>query len=524
MERRMSGCIGGTSASLKSAPSGVALCNRAAISGRRRRTRQVWRPGMEKCAVCGGKRGNRQCPGVGGMVCSVCCGTKRLKTIRCPDSCGILLALADDKPPAGGPGEAGKGGFGIGKRGKGKDNALMRLDAWKAAEWDYSALMAPDMLKGVVERPAASDRIKALRGILAGCPEFYPARVDLGLRLLCTGREKGDEEEGRRILREGVRGLLEFGEKNEITGTMEACCGDLEKRFLYEDSMTLYRAMLDAGIEPAEAHDGLGYCLSYVGTLEDAASEIQLVVEAEPGKAVFLSNLAHTHIQRGDLDATEVLLKKALRLDSKEPHTLGNMKCLEAMRRRGGPKDWKAFLLDGPDMREMERLEEDEDYIGVARLAGEHNGNLLLAFRKELAGRKDITPAGKYDLMFSIDRFTNLAARILDEEPFLLSDMITVHAGFQHVLDRFVVETSDVDRQILDEMFNSVREFYGFLAREEVVSEEAYAGLVREMKDTRHGIEDRMDRYSAVRRAPGVTAIKKARARDKIYGAWADWP
>ena len=74
------------------------------------------------------------------------------------------------------------------------------------------------------------------------------------------------------------------------------------------------------------------------------------------------------------------------------------------------------------------------------------------------------------------------------------------------------------------EMFASVKEFYCFLAREEVVSKEGCAGLIREMKNTRPGIEDRMDRYNAVRKAPGVTAEKNARARDKIYGAWADWP
>jgi tetratricopeptide (TPR) repeat protein len=457
------------------------------------------------------------------MVCSICCGTRRQKDIKCPEKCGILRALTN-KMPAGQPDDARDGWSGIKERGNGRANALMRLDAWKAAEWDYSAMMAPDLIKGAGKRLAASDRIKALRGICARCPEFYPARVDLGLRLLCTGREKGDEEEGRRLLGEGARSLLEFGDDEEISGTLEACCGNLEKRFLYEDSMMLYRAMLEAGFDLAEAHDGLGYCLSYTGTLDDAAKEIRMAVEAEPGKAVYLSNLAHTEIQRGDLNAAEALLKKALRMDSEEPHALGNMKCLEAMRRRGGPKDWKAFLLDGPDMREMERLEEDEDCIGMARLAGEHNGNLLLAFRKELAGRKDITPAGKYDLMFSMGQFTNLAGRILDEEPFLLSDMITVHVGFQHVLDRFVMETSDVDRQILEEMFASVKEFYGFLAREEVVSKEGYGGLIREMKNTRPGIEDRMDRYNAVRKAPGVTAEKKARARDKIYGAWADWP
>jgi len=478
---------------------------------------------MDKCAVCGGKRGNRQCPGMGGKVCSVCCGTRRLKDIKCPDGCAILLALANNGP-AREPKNARKGGLGIRHREKARDHVLKRSNAWKAADLEYSAMIAEDLVPGLAGRPAASERISALRSILDRCPEYYPARVDLGLRFLCTGREKGDEDEGRRLLGEGVRSLLEFGDDEEIAGTMEACCGNLEKRFLYEDSMMLYRAMLEAGFDLAEAHDGLGYCLSYVGTLEDAAKEIGMAVEAEPGKAVYLSNLAYTKILRGDLDAAEALLKKALRMDSKEPHALGNMKCLEALRRRGGPKDWKSFLLERPDVRVMDKLEEDGDYAGMERLAGEHNGNLLLAFRKELAGRKDIAPARKYDLMFSMEHFTKLAGRLSDEGPFLLSDMITVHVGFQHVLDRFVMETSDVDRQILEEMFASVREFYGFLAREEVVSEEGSAGLIREMKDTRPGIEDRMDRYNAVRKAPGVTAEKKARARDKIYGAWADWP
>jgi tetratricopeptide (TPR) repeat protein len=478
---------------------------------------------MERCAVCGGKRGNRQCPGVDGMVCSVCCGTKRMKGIKCPEGCEILLALANNGP-AREPKNVRKGGLGIRQRGKARDHVLKRSNVWKVADLEYSALMAEDMVPGGTGRPAASERMSALRNILERCPEYYPARLDLGLRILCTGTQKGDADEGRRMLGEGVLGLLEFGDIEEITGTMEACCGNLEHRFLYEDSMELYRAMLDAGIEPAEAHDGLGYCLSYIGTLEDAAKEIRLAVEAEPGKAVYLSNLAHTEIQRGDLGAAEALLKKALRLDSKEPHALGNMRCLEVMRRKGGTKDWKSFLLSRPDMHEMDRLEEDGDYAGMERLAGEHNGDLLLAFRKELAGRKDMTPAGKYDLMFSMEHFTKLAGRLSDEGPFLLSDLITVQVGFQHVLDRFVMETSDMDRQILDEMFDSVREFYGFLAREEAVSEEAYDGLVREMKDTRPGIEDRMDRYNAVRRAPGVTPEKKAWARGKIYGAWADWP
>ena len=50
---------------------------------------------MEKCSVCGGKKGARECPAVKGRICSVCCGTKRLKSIRCPKDCEILMGSTE---------------------------------------------------------------------------------------------------------------------------------------------------------------------------------------------------------------------------------------------------------------------------------------------------------------------------------------------------------------------------------------------------------------------------------------------
>ncbi len=50
---------------------------------------------MDKCVVCGGRKAFRDCPGAGGKICSACCGTKRLKDIKCPDSCDILKTSLD---------------------------------------------------------------------------------------------------------------------------------------------------------------------------------------------------------------------------------------------------------------------------------------------------------------------------------------------------------------------------------------------------------------------------------------------
>lgn len=51
------------------------------------------------CPLCGSRRARRACPALGHEICPVCCGTKRLVSIRCPDTCAYL-ASARTHPPA----------------------------------------------------------------------------------------------------------------------------------------------------------------------------------------------------------------------------------------------------------------------------------------------------------------------------------------------------------------------------------------------------------------------------------------
>ena len=46
---------------------------------------------------------------------------------------------------------------------------------------------------------------------------------------------------------------------------------------------------------------------------------------------------------------------------------------------------------------------------------------------------------------------------------------------------------------------------------------------MEEIASARPRIENRMDRYNVVRRVPGATAERKAKARRKIFGAGIDW-
>jgi tetratricopeptide (TPR) repeat protein len=476
---------------------------------------------VEKCASCGTKKGMRPCPGLGGRICPLCCGTKRRIEIRCPAICEILKASGDrtEKKPA--DGHAGIGD----KRGSGGNGACSEhSEAWDSAELEYSALIAMSMMPMLGKPPSTKERKRALERILSACPEYYPAKLDLGFHLLCQGGKDGGEKEGRRMLLDGVRGLLASGEKSEISETIDNWCANLESRFRFEESIELHRAMLDAGVDTAGAHNGIGYCLALLGDFNGAARENQMAVEAEPGNAVYIADLAHAEMQRGNLEAAKESLERALRLDPKAPLAWGNMQCLKAMMRKGGAKDWKSYLLREPARRASGRPRDTGRSAAPEALAEEQNDNLLTAFRNDLARRTDIDSARKYDLKFSVKQFARIAARLPGEEPFFLSDAIRAGCDYKHVLDRLIIEISDVDRTVLDEMYAGVREFYGFLEREGVIGMDDIDGIIEDIDKARPGIADRMDRYNALRREPDLTPERKARERRRIFGAGIDWP
>ena len=56
--------------------------------------------------------------------------------------------------------------------------------AWKAAEWDYCALQADLQMASLWGAPSQEQMINRLRNTARRCPQFYPAILELGLRLL----------------------------------------------------------------------------------------------------------------------------------------------------------------------------------------------------------------------------------------------------------------------------------------------------------------------------------------------------
>lgn len=50
---------------------------------------------ISKCQSCNQRKGIRNCPALRSQICSLCCGTKRRRTIPCPENCSYLVSGRD---------------------------------------------------------------------------------------------------------------------------------------------------------------------------------------------------------------------------------------------------------------------------------------------------------------------------------------------------------------------------------------------------------------------------------------------
>ena len=53
------------------------------------------RNNISKCQSCNQRKGIRNCPALHSQICSLCCGTKRRRTISCPEDCSYLVSGRD---------------------------------------------------------------------------------------------------------------------------------------------------------------------------------------------------------------------------------------------------------------------------------------------------------------------------------------------------------------------------------------------------------------------------------------------
>jgi len=343
-------------------------------------------------------------------------------------------------------------------------------EAWRAADFLYSRVLAATMVPLSGESPAREEMVDQFESILRECPGFYPALFHLGVLHAGAGRWEG----ARRALLEGADRMVEreqhLPEEVDLTGGV---IDPLEEELAYDLAADLLRHLLEHYPSEAALHDALGAVRVVLGEIDEAIESFRTALGLEPDNARFHCNLGWGYLAAGRLNEAREHLERSLRLNPDDPVTRGNLEVAQLLEPEGGT--FEDFLLRPLDQDELARLE-DEAWDGASaaldRFVGEHNDERLEAWRLMLCRvRQPPSYPEVNKSLRALFRFADRIDRLSAFSPALHEDLELMAARFPVLLDRLLADMDDVDAEILDEIYAGLFSFYDFLAEKGLVEQ-----------------------------------------------------
>ena len=143
--------------------------------------------------------------------------------------------------------------------------------AWEAAECEYSALQA-DILAPFFSAPISPDQIvRRLRNVARRWPQFYPAHIELGIRLLCRKRSRGAEQ----MIDKGFRLMMDLANPTHYEKNMDGVIENLEKIWRFDISRRLLLMLAERRSLSTDLQDSLAYAEARLGDLDAALLHVQ---------------------------------------------------------------------------------------------------------------------------------------------------------------------------------------------------------------------------------------------------------
>ncbi|MBU4129099.1 hypothetical protein KJ582_03180 [bacterium] len=399
-----------------------------------------------------------------------------------------------------------------------KKKSIENTDAWNIADWEYSGMIAQDIMPLLSAPIVGQKRIDCLKEILKVCPEYYPALIESGYRYIKTGKD----EIGKESIDKGLLSLkTHFSKKNLIDAHYDTC-EFLEKHLRFEMAIEYYSQLMDLESDKANVYDSISYCYSCIGNFEKALETQRKALELCDSNHRFYCNMGWIEMICGHLDAAKTMLEKSLELNQKDKITLNNYEACKLMLESKQLKNWEAYLLRETDHEYLEELEDEDNMEEYEKQVRIYNRDKIEAFKFDLVRNPNYTPAEKYDILFTLNYIFDLIWESYGSKFFFNDDIAGIREYFKPIMHKVILKTGDIDEEIFNGVYDALLEFYKFLAKRKVVSE--YKSLENEMLQLKKELMEKMLRYNEIRHNDKYTKEEKDEIREELFEGDAFWP
>jgi hypothetical protein len=224
----------------------------------------------------------------------------------------------------------------------------------------------------------------------------------------------------------------------------------------------------------------------------------------------------------GELEEAGNALAEALRLKQKDPVASGNLKILEYLRRHGGTY-WD-YLERPLDRKQIERLADQEKWDRAMDLCADFNDCRTEAFAQSTFLKSGKERSRLPDLLATLRSFFDFLSRIDSSGTSLNEDIGRLHRNYKPIMHKFNFKFGDVDREMMEDVFEALQAYYGFLASRRIVNASDFTHLQETILKTECELLDKMEQYNAVRHDPAISEKKKERLREKLFEGDHFWP
>jgi tetratricopeptide (TPR) repeat protein len=389
--------------------------------------------------------------------------------------------------------------------------------AWKTAQWEYEELVAQGMMPFFGDRLPPEEIIEQLEMIIKDCPNFYPALLDLELRKLAAGGNGGAE----RRLEEGFYHLLELAEPEHMEEELDNLIENLEKLWRFDLSSRFLKVLVERHPRNASFQDSLAHATARTGDVNGALHYVDKAVELEPENPHFRSNQGWLHMMAGNLEEAREALEAAAGLDPVNEVVKGNLEIYDYLKEHGG--NYFDYLLRPAERERIEQLADEEAWEEVDRLCASYNTCRFEAMAQAFLQGDEGNVSRLADKLATLREFFGFVGKV-DQDGHLNEDLAFIHEYFEPIMHKFIFKFYDIDREMIEEIYEALIEYYNFLASRKLVPFEDLKRFQKKIFAMKKKLLEKMQRYNQIRHNDDISDEEKEVIREELFEGDHVWP
>ncbi len=391
------------------------------------------------------------------------------------------------------------------------------MDPWDLADWRHAGLAASTMFPFGVPKPTPEQMIEELREILAGCPAYYPALLDLGFLEAAAGRT----DEARKHLLDAADRMAEREPQvnDELTDNVGGIAERLEEGILRYDLMRdLMERLVQHYPQEPQFKSDLGEALVFLGEFDKAIRNFKEALALAPEDPRNHSNLGWALLEAGRPEEARPHLERALQLDPEDAYAAGNFRLLTFLEgNRGTVEDYLARPMDPGELQRWDTEFPQPHDVGEAiHSVDQWNHDRLQAWQRHVC--RTWKDPRELELFKTVRAFFPFLEKLSLSDYTLYEDVVLLESLFETVMRRFILQMSDADQEIVEEVCDGLLAFHSYLARKGVVDQDDFADLQSRVQELKPTLVEKADRYAAARHDPSLTEAQKDRIRRELFG------